>query len=67
MLLPLHDHENLAQSLRTDVVLGLRRPRTLHELVADRWVITEIFEQDEFTRDVVISVESGIYAVYDAT
>ncbi len=66
-MLPLHDEGRLANAVDKGVISRLRRPHTLHQLLADGWAVTEVFTQDEFTHDVVIAVDSDLYAVFDST
>ena len=66
-MLPLRDDEGRASTLDESAVARLRRPRTLHDLLADGWTVVDVIEQDEFTNDVVISVDAELYAVFDST
>lgn len=66
MVLPLHDRAGLTASQQQALVAVLGSQRILQDVV--RWrLVASVVVQDEYTHDVVVPWEDGLYLAYDTT
>lgn len=66
MALPLHDRVGLRPSQRDALVAVLESQHILQDVV--RWrLVASVVVQDEYTHDVVVPWDDGLYLAYDTT
>ncbi len=66
MSLPLHDRVGLSPSQHDALVAVLESQHILQDVV--RWrLVASVVVQDEYTHDVVVPWEDGLYLAYDTT
>jgi hypothetical protein len=64
--LPLHDRAGLTPDQRRALEAVLASQHILQDVV--RWrLVTSVVVQDEYTHDVVVPWDAGLYLVYDTT
>lgn len=66
MALPLHDRVGLRPSQRQALESALASHHILQDVV--RWrLVASVVVQDEYTHDVVVPWDDGLYLAYDTT